>query len=66
MFDEAHAMHDFINGCESSVDAAMNVNVRKAARLHQLYELTLLKELQSEPQALSQATALNTVLKNTS
>ena len=55
MFDEARAMHDFINGCESSADAVMNMNVRKAARLHQLHELALLKELQSEPQTLSQA-----------
>ena len=65
MFDEARAMHDFINGCESSADAAMNANVRKAAGLHRLHELALLKELQSESQPLSQATALKTVSKNT-
>ena len=66
MFDEAHAMHDFINGCESSANAVMNTNVRKAARLHWLHELALLKELQSESQTLSQATALNMVSKNMS
>jgi len=51
-------MHDFINGCESSADAAVNVNVRKVARLHWLHELALLKELQSKPRTLSLAMAL--------
>jgi len=57
MLNEGHGMHDFINGCESSADAAVNVNVRKAAGLHQLHELALLKELQSELRTLSSAMA---------
>jgi len=57
MLNEGRGMHDFINGCESSADAAVNANVRKAASLHQLHELALLKELQSEPRTLSSAMA---------
>ena len=34
-----------------------NANVRKAAGLHQLHELALLKELQSKPRTLSLAMA---------
>ena len=51
--------------CMTSSMAVMNVNVRKVAGLHQLHELTLLKEFQSKPQTLSQAMALNMVSKNT-
>jgi len=51
-------MHDFINGCESSADAAVNANVRKVAGLHQLHELALLKEHQSKPRTLSLAMAM--------
>src|SRR3981189_599237 len=58
MFDEACSMHALINGCESSADAAVNTNVRKAAGFHQLHELTLLKELQAKPLALSSTTAM--------
>jgi hypothetical protein len=54
MFNEAHGMHDFINGCKSSADAAMNPHVRKVARLHALHELALLKELQSTPRCCHQ------------
>jgi len=57
MLNEGCGMHDFINGCESSADAAVNANVRKVARLHWLHELALLKELQSKPRTLSLATA---------
>jgi len=57
MLNEGHGMHDFINGCKSLADAVVNVNVRKAARLHQLHELALLKELESELRTLSLATA---------
>jgi len=62
MLNEACGMYDFINGCESSADAVVNVNVRKVAGLHWLHELALLKELQSEPQTLSLAMAM--ALKN--
>lgn len=41
MFDEAHSMYDFLNSCESSADAALNANVRKAAGFHGLHELAL-------------------------
>ena len=57
MFDEARSMHALINGCESSADAAVNANVRKAAGFHQLHELTVLKELHAKPPALSSTTA---------
>ncbi|KAF8225766.1 hypothetical protein L208DRAFT_1305072 [Tricholoma matsutake] len=39
------SMHNFINGCESSADAALNANTRRTAGFHQLHELALLKEL---------------------
>jgi hypothetical protein len=58
MFDEARSMHALINGCESSAYAAVNANLRKAAGFHQLHELTLLKELQAKPLALSSAMAM--------
>jgi hypothetical protein len=57
MFDEARSTHDFIDGCESSADAALNANVRKAAGFQGLHELALLKELQSEPRTLSSVPA---------
>src|SRR3981189_1876529 len=60
MFDEARSMHALINGCESSADAAVNANVRKAAGFHQLHELTVLKELHAKPPALSSTTATAT------
>jgi hypothetical protein len=49
MFEEAHSLHAFIDGCESSADVAINANVRQAAGLQRLYELALLKKLQAEP-----------------
>jgi hypothetical protein len=51
MFDEARTIQDFLNGCESSADAALNANVRKVAGFHALHELSVLKELHAEPQA---------------
>jgi hypothetical protein len=57
MFEEAHSLHAFIDGCESSADAAINANVRQAAGLQRLHELALLKELQAEPQTLLSAVA---------
>ena len=53
MFKEAHSTHDFINGCKSSADAALNANIRKVAGFQVLHELALLKELQAEPRTLS-------------
>ena len=58
MFNEACSTHNFINGCKSSADAALNANVRKVAGFYALHELALLKELQAEPQALSSVPAL--------
>jgi hypothetical protein len=58
MFEEAHSLHAFIDGCESSADAAINANVRQAAGLQRLHELALLKELQAEPWALLSAAAV--------
>ena len=49
MFDEACTIQDFLNGCESSADAALNANIRKAAGFHALHEHALLKELHAEP-----------------
>ena len=51
MSAELRSMHNFINGCESSADAALNANTRQAAGFHRLHELALLKELQAEPPA---------------
>jgi len=53
MLHEACSTLQFVDSCQSSADAALNANVRKAAGLHQLHELALLKELQAEPQALA-------------
>ncbi|KAF8224315.1 hypothetical protein L208DRAFT_1312106 [Tricholoma matsutake] len=52
------SMHNFINGCESPTDAALNANTRHAAGFHQLHELALLKELQAQTPALAVAMAL--------
>jgi hypothetical protein len=65
MFEEAHSLHAFIDGCESSADAAINANVRQAAGLQWLHELALLKELQAEPQTLLLAVALALATKTT-
>jgi hypothetical protein len=66
MFEKACSLHAFIDGCESSVDAAINVNVRQAAGLQWLHELALLKELQAEPWTLLSAAASATATKTTS
>jgi hypothetical protein len=65
MFEEARSLHAFIDGCESSADAAINANVRQAAGLQQLHELALLKELQAEPQILLSAAAPAPATKTT-
>ena len=57
MLDDARGMHGFISGCESSADAAVNANGRKAAGFQRLHELALLKELQGDSRTLSSATA---------
>jgi hypothetical protein len=48
MLKEAQTMHDFLNGCESSADAALNANARKAAGFHMLHDWALLKELHAQ------------------
>jgi hypothetical protein len=53
MLHEACSTLQFVDSCQTSADAVLNNNVRKAAGLHQLHELDLLKELQAEPQALA-------------
>jgi hypothetical protein len=58
-------LHAFIDGCESSADAAINANVRQAAGLQQLHELALLKELQAKPWTLLSAVALAPATKTT-
>jgi hypothetical protein len=65
MFEEAHSLHAFIDGCESSADVAINANVRQAAGLQRLHELALLKELQAEPQTLLSAAATKTTPRGT-
>src|SRR3981189_1272039 len=60
MFEEARSVHALINGCESSADATVNMNVRKVAGFHQLHELTVLKEPYAKPPALSSTTAMAT------
>jgi hypothetical protein len=66
MFEEARSLHAFIDGCESSADAAINANVRQAAGLQRLHELALLKELQAEPQTLLSAAAAAPANQNNS
>ncbi|KAF8225479.1 hypothetical protein L208DRAFT_1306227, partial [Tricholoma matsutake] len=55
---ELRSMHNFINGCKSSADAALNANTRQAAGFHRLHELALLKELQAQTPASAAAMAL--------
>jgi hypothetical protein len=65
MFEEARSMHNSIDACESSADAALNANTRQAAGLQRLHELALLKELQAEPRPLSSAAAAAAASKST-
>jgi hypothetical protein len=55
MFDGACTIQEFLNGCKSSADAALNANIRKATGCHALNELALLKELHAELRALALA-----------
>ena len=50
MLHEQRSTLLFLDGCQTSADAALNTNVRKAAGFYQLHELALLKELRAEPQ----------------
>jgi hypothetical protein len=65
MFEEAYSMHNFIDACESSADAAINANIQQAAGLQWLHELALLKELQAEPWPLLSAVAVAAASKST-
>src|ERR1700690_654372 len=48
LLDDARSIQGVIDGFQSSADAALNANVRTAAGVHKVHELTLLKEGRAE------------------